>query len=84
MKDFVQFLVTGIVKNPSDVVVTEQEELGIDENQPRKVIEIKVNTEDMGILIGKAGKTINSIRALAKTKAVREGVWVDVRIAEDA
>jgi ribosomal protein S3 len=34
----------------------------------------------MGLIIGKEGRTINSIRSLAKAKAVKEGVWVDIQL----
>ena len=43
---------------------------------------IEVNKEDMGLLIGKEGKTIRSIRSLVRAKAIKDGVRVKVEIVE--
>ncbi|KKT45527.1 MAG: hypothetical protein UW36_C0004G0029 [candidate division WWE3 bacterium GW2011_GWA2_44_16] len=43
---------------------------------------ISVDPTDMGLLIGKEGRTINSIRTLAKARAVKENIWVDVNVKE--
>lgn len=76
MKDFVQFLVTSVVKNPENVVI---EESGEGTNFRYSVT---VDPADMGLVIGKEGRTINSIRSLAKAKAVKEGIWVDVELID--
>ncbi len=78
MKEFVEFLVKNVVKNPDSVVVAEVVE---GTNFRYNVI---VDPADMGLVIGKEGRTINSIRLLAKAKAVKEGIWVDVMLAEPA
>ncbi len=80
MIDLIEYIVKGIVANPDDVVVTLNEESGYD-NQ--KIYFIKVNSEDMGALIGKQGKTINSIRTIVKTKAKKEGFYTDLKIEEE-
>lgn len=76
MKDFIQFLVTSLVKNPQNVAV---EESG--EGSNFRYL-ITVDPSDMGLVIGKEGRTINSIRSLAKAKAVKENVWVDVELVD--
>ena len=76
MKEFIEFLVKNVVKNPDSVVVTEVVE---GTNFRYTVI---VDSTDMGLVIGKEGRTINSIRLLAKAKAVKEGVWVDVTLVD--
>ncbi len=58
MKSLVEYILKGIVKHPEDVVVMEFTE----GNQ--KVIEIVVNEEDIGQVIGKDGRTIKSIKIL--------------------
>lgn len=70
MKDFVEFLLKQIVNNPDKVDVEEVKE--------GTVVNLKacVSGDDMGIVIGKDGRTIKSIRALAKAKAIKEGVKV--------
>jgi len=58
MKKVLEYILKGIVKHPEDVVVIEFEE---DEG---KVIEIVVNKDDVGQVIGKDGRTIKSLKAL--------------------
>ncbi len=77
MKDFVLFLVKELVTHPDDVNVEE-----IREGTVVNLI-IDVNPEDKGFIIGKQGRTINTIRTLAKTKAIKDNVKVFVSIRED-
>lgn len=65
MKELLAYIVENIVKIPEDVVVTETNGQFGD-----IVLELKVNPEDMGLVIGKGGKVIKSIRNLIRTKAI--------------
>jgi len=78
MKDFLEFLVTGIVKNADQVYVTE-------EQQPDNFINLKlsVSKEDMGLVIGKEGRTIKSLRNLLKAKAIKENIRVNLELSEE-
>lgn len=76
MKEFLTYLVQNVVKNPDDVVVEEVLE-GTTYNY-----KITVNPDDMGLVIGKEGRIIRSIRALAKSKAIKEGVMINVELLE--
>ena len=76
MKEFLEYLVTNIAKNPSDVTVTEI----VDGNT--FVYQISVNPDDMGLVIGREGRIIQSIRALAKSKAIKEGIMINVELLE--
>lgn len=58
MKDFIKYLVEQIVKNPADVEINESVEEGV------TTFVINVNFNDMGMIIGKEGRTIRSIRNL--------------------
>jgi len=77
MKEFIEFLVTSLVKNPQSVAVEEMQE------GSNYRYTIAVDPADMGLIIGKEGRTINSIRSLAKAKAVKEGVWVDIQLLDN-
>jgi uncharacterized protein len=77
MKEFVKYLIETIAKNPEDVVVEEKQ---LDETYIRE--EITVHPDDMGLVIGRNGRTIQSVRELAKAKAIKQGVKVDVELLE--
>ncbi len=80
MKDFIHYLVSKIVNFPEEIEIEET----LDDSRGRsfKVYNIKVNPEDIRLLIGKEGKTIQSIRNVAKVKAVKDQEFIDVRITE--
>jgi len=77
MLDLVKYLIGNIVDKPEAVEVTDQ----VDETDTH-IINIVVDQEDMGKVIGKGGKIINAIRELAKVKAIKTGTRVRV-ILED-
>ncbi len=76
MKDFVVWLIKGIVDNPDKVNAEEFEENG------QVNLELVVAPEDMGRVIGKGGKIIKSIRHLLRVKAVKEGKRVNLNLLE--
>ncbi|MEA1883795.1 MAG: KH domain-containing protein [Thermotogota bacterium] len=58
MKEALETIVKGIVKNPDEVDIFEAEEDG------NVVFELVLNPEDVGQIIGKNGRTIKSINIL--------------------
>ena len=59
-REFVEYIIKQIVNKPDEVDVTRKvDEMGV-------LIEVKVNPEDMGLLIGRAGSTAKAIRTLAR------------------
>lgn len=46
------------------------------------LVEIRVNEEDAGKVIGRQGRVIKAIRTLARAAASREGVAVDVELID--
>lgn len=73
----VQTLVEPIVDHPEDLKI-EQSEQGHNDI----LVEIVVNEEDAGKVIGRQGRVIKAIRTLARAAAVRTGEHVDVEIVE--
>lgn len=57
MQDFLNFLITPLLSNPSALQISEN----------GSTITFKVGEEDTGRVIGKHGATINSFRILVKT-----------------
>ncbi len=76
MKELVEYIVKNIVRNPDAVEVTEEQD------GDRINITIHVAKEDMGAVIGKKGAVINAIRSIVRVKAIKDGVFVRVDIAE--
>ena len=66
-----------LVKHPEEMLVTEVEQDGF------ITYKIEVSEEDMGLVIGKGGRTIRSIRSLVKAKAIKDGVRVRVDLVEE-
>lgn len=77
MKDFLEFLVKAIVKNEDAVVITEETE-GND-----ITLKLEVAQEDMGLIIGKEGKTIKALRNLLRAKAIKEEKRVNLDLVEN-
>ena len=75
-REFVEYIIKQIVNKPDEVEVTRKtDEMGV-------LIEVKVNPEDMGLLIGRAGSTAKAIRTLARIIGMRNNARVNLRIVE--
>jgi hypothetical protein len=77
MKDTLVYLLKAIVDYPDDIAVDEEA------GQDKTTLTIHAHAEDMGKVIGKSGRIIRAIRDLIKLMAAKQGVYVDVVIAED-
>ncbi len=75
-KDFVEYVVKQIVNNPSDVKV----ERKIDERGV--LINLDVNPEDMGMVIGREGATAKALRTLLRVIGARNNARVNLKINE--
>lgn len=76
MEKFLKYLIPELVDNKEVVEIHKKEENGV------VFFTISVAKEDMGKVIGKEGKVINSIRNLVKILAVKENVKVVVQLSE--
>ena len=75
-QEFVEFVVKAIVNNPDDVKSERKvDEMGV-------LIILKVNPEDMGTLIGRAGSTAKAIRTLTRIVGVKNNARVNLKIEE--
>jgi hypothetical protein len=75
-REFVEYLIKQIVNKPNSVEVTRRtDEMGV-------LLEVKVDPEDMGLLIGRAGSTAKAIRTLARIVGMRNNARVNLRIIE--
>lgn len=76
MKELVEYIVKKIVLNPDAVVVDETM------SGSEVMLSLKVADEDMGIVIGKKGQTIRSIRKLLTVRAMNDGVRVNLSLVD--
>ena len=76
MKDFVNFLTQALVDNPEKIEV---KELG---EGRTTVIELKVAPEDLGIIIGRKGRTVKAMRTLLNAAAVKKKKRVVLEVIE--
>lgn len=76
MKDLLEFIVKSLVTKPEAVSVDEQKTDG------EVSLILKVDPTDMGLIIGKSGQTIRSIRKLLTVRAIAENVRVNLNLAE--
>ena len=74
MRDLVEFLAHNLVDEPEAVQVTEVS------SGRTAVYELQVDERDVGKVIGREGKVIRAIRALAKAGAARQGIRVDIDV----
>ena len=71
LSDALEHLVRGIVAHPDDVLVKDK-----DLRQGR-MLEVRVNPEDIGKVIGRSGRTATALRTVVTALAGRESVRVD-------
>ena len=74
-------LVEAIVR-PLIEVEDELDIAAVDTEDGAVLVEIRVNEEDAGKVIGRQGRVIKAIRTLARAAASREGVPVEVELID--
>lgn len=70
--DALEHLVRGIVDHPDDVRVTSRR------MRRGELLEVRVNPEDLGRVIGRSGRTAKALRSVMSALATRGPVRVDV------
>ncbi|MBO5561709.1 MAG: KH domain-containing protein [Firmicutes bacterium] len=74
MKELLEVIAKNLVDNPDKVVVEEKtDDLGI-------VLELTVDENDIGKVIGKQGRIAKAIRSVIKAAAIRDDKKVVVKI----
>lgn len=75
----------GLVRTIIEPIVDHIDDLVVDEKTADNGdvrIEIHVNDEDAGRVIGRQGRVIKSIRTLTRAAGVRAGIHVDVELID--
>lgn len=74
MNEVLETIAKALVENPDDVTVTEIA------GEDSTTLELRVNKDDMGKVIGKQGRIAKAIRTVVKAAASREDKHVVVDI----
>ncbi len=74
LKELTLQMARAVVTNPEKVRVEEVEGASM------IVLELSVDPEDMGRIIGKEGRVANAMRTLLRTSAAKEGKRVNLEI----
>jgi len=77
MQEFLEYVVKGLVQHPDAVNVTPVERGGA------TVYELRLDSSDVGKIIGRQGVTINAIRSLLLAGSAKKGIRCSVEIVED-
>ena len=75
----------GLVESVVRPLIEVEEELDVDAFETEDgtiLVEIRVNEEDAGKVIGRQGRVIKAIRTLARAAASRNGVQVEVELID--
>ena len=70
-------MIKEIVSKPEEVEVTENNDGEI------FIYNVHVSNEDMGVVIGKEGKNIKALRNIAKAKAIKDNVRIQIVLEEN-
>lgn len=76
MKDLLTYIAQNLVEHPQAVDVQETESDG------NVVLELRVDSSDMGKVIGRQGRIAKEIRTLMRSVAQRQGKKVSVEIMD--
>jgi len=77
-QEFLEYLIKALVDHPEDVKIDRKvDEMGV-------LLSLKVNPEDMGQIIGRAGATARAIRSLVRIVGLKNHARVNLKIEEPA
>lgn len=72
LENALDHLVRGIVEHPDDVVVRRQT------GRRGEMLEVRVHPDDLGRVIGRAGRTASALRTVVSALANSRSVRVDI------
>ena len=76
-RPLLEFITPWLVDHPDEVEINE-----VEGDRGATVLEVSVNPEDMGKLIGKRGRIIRSIRTLARAAGQQDNQTVLVEVVD--
>jgi len=76
MEKLLELIIKSIVQKPKKIKIKKEEKEGFIN------FRLKVDSEDLKIVIGKKGRTIRAIRNLLRLRAIKEGIRVNLELEE--
>jgi predicted RNA-binding protein YlqC (UPF0109 family) len=76
VKELIEFIAKKLVDHPDDVQVA------VSDSEDGQLLELRVNPEDMGKIIGKSGRTAKAIRTVVSSAAAKADAHVNLQIVE--
>ena len=76
MKELIETMAKALVDNPDQVSVE------VVEGDQMTVLELRVNSEDLGKIIGKQGRTVRSLRAIVSAAGRKMKKRITLEILE--
>lgn len=75
-QEFIEYVVKNLVEKPEDVVVKRSvDEMGV-------LLELTVDKEDMGVVIGKEGRTAKALRTLLRVLGAKSDSRINLKIVD--
>ena len=78
MKKALEYIISMIVDKPEKVEISEEEDNGMIN------FNIKVDSLDMGKVIGKNGKVIRAVRNVVKISAIKQNKKINIALVESS
>jgi len=76
--DFLQYLIENIVENIDDITIEKvDDEMGT-------LLTLQVHPDDMGIVIGKKGSTVNALRSILRLQWMKLGKKLTLKVIEQS
>lgn len=72
--DLVEYMVASLVDNPDAIIID------VTDSDESSHIEVHVDPEDVGKVVGRHGRVIKSIRTLARACAARDEINAEVEV----
>lgn len=74
--EFLQYLVENIVENVSDIKIEKRDD------ELWTLLTLEVHKDDMGIIIGKKGSTVNALRSILRLQWMKLGKKITLKVLE--
>lgn len=78
MQAFLEYVIKGLVDHPEAVSVTP-----VERGDRNTIYELRLDSTDVGKVIGRQGMTINAIRSLLLAGSAKKGLRCSLEIIED-